>query len=892
MSEMKGEGIFDVKELKKVKTALKIKSNKKGRKYITVKGKRMYLETLLKRVNKKRIKAGKKPYKRITKRNLENTLITLLFKKDVVGKEKLGKTSRLKRQRGIRPSKASKRAARQQAVQEETLKTLKELRFKPEEFKMVDKFQDKIKENQTRTLQNLGISMNEKIKKRQKQEEEELNEVIVSMKNELVKLFNRQKDISKEEAKELIDTISNDLVSNPTLSDEIFGFYVNRDTAENFSMTKITKAALQKAKSKPVYAKLTSDITRKVDAIVRNVGVSNSLIMRDAKNDYIKIRKQPEEKKEEKKDEKKDERKRVKIKIKKSPEEKAISRGVDFLEFLEKRNRNVNEKIRTIQDRIIPLQTLIPVKEIMISSHKKVKELTENYFKQVREEKKPREKEDSVNNVLKLFDNVREELKGKDKEYLDKFEPFLSKRFTYEEVDGKRVRKKTKANVLRSNLVNFKKELDTIGDVEKNIKDAKETLSLLNKELENSKKEVDIINTNIMRQEGVLGGDVEYENLPEVQKDLEGFYKNEIDNLNKIEEDVKNLDNSIENYEEVKKPSQIGGAMTLSQKVLKSIGTLKKQEGGMDRLPDNNWFKIQMKRMRDNDPDGYRNTRGSQRQYEDMPSLLTHIEKHIAEDNKNNRGYVLGAIRSGLTNDIINTYTQDVERILEGNRGLNNERKDDDGNVYSFNPNVLRRNYDNNIERINRIRDYADQHNTVFTTPMGHYPQEGGMLDQPQQVLDNFQIEKHMDRYENFFGVYPKDMLYKVIPLIQPGSRGGLIMNLDNNNQSGSHWVSLYWDANKDYSIEYFDSFGREPPKETLEDITKIIKKLKPKKHMKLKINRMENQNKKSVSCGYIAMRFLMDRFRGKNFKKSTGYGINKSEDMAEKMYERFNYLE
>lgn len=735
---MKGEGIFDVKELKKVKTALKIKSNKKGRKYITVKGKRMYLETLLKRVNKKRIKSGKKPYKRITKRNLENTLITLLFKKDVVGKEKIGKPSRLKRQRGIRPSKASKRAARQQAVQEETLKTLKEIRFKPDDFKMVDKFQDKIKENQTKTLQNLGISMNEKIKKRQEQEKEELNDVIVSMKNELVKLFNRQKDITKGEATDLINTIANDLISNPTLSEDIFGFYVNRDTAENFSMTKITKAALQKAKSKPVYAKLTSDITRKVDGIVRNVGVSNSLIMRDTKNDLIKIRKEPEEKK----DEKKEERKRVKIKVKKPD---ASSRGIDFLEFLEKRNRNVDAKIRNIQDRIIPLQRLIPEKEKMITSHKKIKELTENYFKQVREET-PRKKEDSANNILKLFDNVREELKGKDKEYVDKFEPFLSKRFTYEEVDGKRIRKKTKANVLRSNLTSFKKELDTIGDVEKNINDAKETLTFLDKQLDNSKKEVDIIKTNIKKQEEVLGGDKEYKNILEVQKDLESFYKNEINDLNKIEEDVKNLDNSIENYEEVKKPSQIGGAMTLSQKVLKSIGTLKKQEGGM--------------------------------------------------------------------------------------------------------------------------------------------------LDQPQQVLDNFQIEKHMDRYENFFGVYAKDMLYKVIPLIQPESSGGLIMNLDNNNQSGSHWVAIYWDANKDYSIEYFDSFGRDPPKETLQDITKIIKKLKPKKHMKLKINRMENQNKKSVSCGYIAMRFLMDRFRGKNFKKSTGYGINKSEDMAEKMYERFNYLE
>ena len=46
------------------------------------------------------------------------------------------------------------------------------------------------------------------------------------------------------------------------------------------------------------------------------------------------------------------------------------------------------------------------------------------------------------------------------------------------------------------------------------------------------------------------------------------------------------------------------------------------------------------------------------------------------------------------------------------------------------------------------------------------------------------------------------------------------IVNLENSNQSGSHWVAYYKNNNKKY---YFDSFGNAPPKE-------LVKYLGPKK--------------------------------------------------------------
>lgn len=181
----------------------------------------------------------------------------------------------------------------------------------------------------------------------------------------------------------------------------------------------------------------------------------------------------------------------------------------------------------------------------------------------------------------------------------------------------------------------------------------------------------------------------------------------------------------------------------------------------------------------------------------------------------------------------------------------------------------------------------------------GHYPlkpkrgQDGGLMTEKDDALSNFDIDKMMNRYKDFKGTFPRDHLYKVMSEIKPQSRMGCILNLDEAKDSGSHWVSLLIDARPkgSHSIEYFDSFGRDIPKDILEDAKRIVRKMKPEQHMKLKINRRKMQDPKTVSCGYIASKFLMDRFRGKSFKKATGYGINKSEDNAEDMKQRFEYL-
>jgi hypothetical protein len=170
--------------------------------------------------------------------------------------------------------------------------------------------------------------------------------------------------------------------------------------------------------------------------------------------------------------------------------------------------------------------------------------------------------------------------------------------------------------------------------------------------------------------------------------------------------------------------------------------------------------------------------------------------------------------------------------------------------------------------------------------------QLGGMLLDKDKALDNTEIERIMNKYKEFKGVYPLDMVYKAIPLIEPKSEGGLILNLDKSGEPGVHWCSIYWNAsNSKPQICYYDSFARAPRKETIDDIKNIVKKLNSDKHIKLKINGVTNQDKSSVSCGYLCIKFLMDMFRNGNFKKATGYGIKKSEEQAEQLYDKFKYM-
>lgn len=126
--------------------------------------------------------------------------------------------------------------------------------------------------------------------------------------------------------------------------------------------------------------------------------------------------------------------------------------------------------------------------------------------------------------------------------------------------------------------------------------------------------------------------------------------------------------------------------------------------------------------------------------------------------------------------------------------------------------------------------------------------------------------------YPYFGGVISADeinLLPKKLPL-------GFIMNLDNADQEGSHWVAV--NITND-SIEYFDPFGKDPTEDFKARIQKFLRDLNVPVMFKFKINKVQRQHGNSFKCGYHAMRFLDDRFAGVPFNKATGYENVKNGD-------------
>lgn len=110
--------------------------------------------------------------------------------------------------------------------------------------------------------------------------------------------------------------------------------------------------------------------------------------------------------------------------------------------------------------------------------------------------------------------------------------------------------------------------------------------------------------------------------------------------------------------------------------------------------------------------------------------------------------------------------------------------------------------------------------------------------------LDTNNINDLLHRYElkyidyKSYGALPSDFqIFNNIELsnidienlLKNGkTRFSVVFNLDNHNQSGSHWVGLYACLNKQ-KIYFFDSVGKEPKQKIKNFINKIISQFKKK---------------------------------------------------------------
>jgi hypothetical protein len=132
--------------------------------------------------------------------------------------------------------------------------------------------------------------------------------------------------------------------------------------------------------------------------------------------------------------------------------------------------------------------------------------------------------------------------------------------------------------------------------------------------------------------------------------------------------------------------------------------------------------------------------------------------------------------------------------------------------------------------------------------------------------LSTTHINNVIDQYHslypefNFLGTVPYD--FEELPILGIGSLNfnelkkngktkiGMVINMDEHNQRGSHWVALYADL-KDYGIYYFDSVGKRPRARIRTFINRLAKYMyKDKFNEELNINNILNEIRKVEHFG------------------------------------------
>ena len=117
--------------------------------------------------------------------------------------------------------------------------------------------------------------------------------------------------------------------------------------------------------------------------------------------------------------------------------------------------------------------------------------------------------------------------------------------------------------------------------------------------------------------------------------------------------------------------------------------------------------------------------------------------------------------------------------------------------------------------------------------------------------LTNFEIQKYHQNKPNFNGVYSRNNLSKI-------RDGTCIINLDDYESIGTHWMAWYVNAE---NVTYFESFGAE-------HIPKEIRKFVGKKYIVTNIHRIQAYD--SRMCGYFCIGFIDFMLKGQSLLEHT----------------------
>ena len=158
-------------------------------------------------------------------------------------------------------------------------------------------------------------------------------------------------------------------------------------------------------------------------------------------------------------------------------------------------------------------------------------------------------------------------------------------------------------------------------------------------------------------------------------------------------------------------------------------------------------------------------------------------------------------------------------------------------------------------------------------TEPGFYSKNAGAgISNSSPGLYNVEVSKLMSRFKSrgFLGVYSIDQLDAIEP---PANKNQIsfIMNTVPHDVKWGHIVAVLIDKGRD-TLEYFDSFGEQPPAIFRRNIRALLDKMGMKSPVQLKVNLVRLQRVNSSTCGPYAISFLIKRYNGKSWKEASGF--------------------
>ena len=129
----------------------------------------------------------------------------------------------------------------------------------------------------------------------------------------------------------------------------------------------------------------------------------------------------------------------------------------------------------------------------------------------------------------------------------------------------------------------------------------------------------------------------------------------------------------------------------------------------------------------------------------------------------------------------------------------------------------------------------------------------------PFHPLTNIEISEYYSNEPRFNDVYSRDNLPKIT------KKGAYVINLDEYENTGTHWIALFVKTNE---VIYFDSFG-------IEHIPEETNKFIGSNNKNIKANIFRIQAYDSIMCGYFCIEFINYMLKGKTLDYTNLFSPN-----------------